>query len=78
MVAAERISASMVRIVVGGDGLRAFTPSEHADSYVKLVFLPASAASARPLLDDGRVDLDAIAATLPSGDQVRRRRSNRF
>lgn len=63
----------MVRVVIGGDGMRAFTPSEHADSYVKLVFLPPSAGSARPLLDDGRVDLDAISGALPAGDQLRRR-----
>ncbi|WP_242448367.1 siderophore-interacting protein [Cellulomonas sp. WB94] len=73
VVAAERISASMVRVVVGGDGMRDFAPSEHADSYVKLVFLPPSAGDARPLLDDGRVDLDAITATLAPGDQLRRR-----
>jgi NADPH-dependent ferric siderophore reductase len=73
VVRTERISASMVRVIVGGDGMRAFTPSEHADSYVKLVFLPPSAGPTRPLLDDGRVDLDPIAATLPPGDQPRRR-----
>ncbi|WP_366451620.1 siderophore-interacting protein [Cellulomonas sp.] len=73
VVAAERISASMVRVVIGGDGMRAFAPSEHADSYVKLVFLPPSAGSARPLLDDGRVDLDAITGALPPGERLRRR-----
>jgi NADPH-dependent ferric siderophore reductase len=73
VVRTERLSASMVRVVVGGDGMSAFAPSVHADSYVKLVFLPDSAGSARPLLDDGRVDLDAIVATLPPGDQLRRR-----
>lgn len=73
VVRTERLSASMVRVVVGGDGMSAFAPSEHADSYVKLVFLPPSAGSARPLLDDGRVDLDAITGALPPGDQLRRR-----
>ncbi|HEX7805958.1 MAG TPA: siderophore-interacting protein [Cellulomonas sp.] len=73
VVAVERIGASMVRVVIGGAGMRSFVPSEHADSYVKLVFLPPSAGDGRPLLEDGRVDLDAIAATLPSGDQLRRR-----
>lgn len=73
VVRTERLSASMVRVVVGGDGLSAFAPSVHADSYVKLVFLPPSAGSARPLLDDGRVDLDAITGALPPGDQLRRR-----
>lgn len=73
VVRTERLSASMVRVVVGGDGMSAFAPSEHADSYVKLVFLPDSAGSARPLLDDGRVDLDAITGALPPGDQLRRR-----
>jgi NADPH-dependent ferric siderophore reductase len=46
VVSTERLSASMVRVVVGGDGMRAFAPSEHADSYVKLVFLPPSASMA--------------------------------
>lgn len=73
VVRTERISASMVRVVVGGDGMRAFAPSEHADSYVKVVFLPPSADPARPLLDDGRVDLDSIGAALRPGDQLHRR-----
>ncbi|MGV8978150.1 MAG: siderophore-interacting protein [Cellulomonas sp.] len=73
VVAVERISASMVRVVVGGDGMRGFAPSEHADSYVKLVFLPPSAGGSRPLLGDGRVDLDTITAALPPGERLRRR-----
>lgn len=32
------VSRSMLRVVLGGPGLAAFTPNAHADQYVKLVF----------------------------------------
>jgi len=34
----ERISPHMIRVIVGGDGLRDFTPSAATDTYVKVVF----------------------------------------
>ncbi|WP_028050879.1 siderophore-interacting protein [Cellulomonas sp. URHD0024] len=71
VVRTEQISATMVRVVVGGPGLAAFEPSPHADSYVKVVFLPAGAP--RPLRSDGRLDLDAVRAALPPTDQPRQR-----
>lgn len=64
VVRAERLTPGLVRIVVGGPGLAVFTPSPHADSYVKLMFLPAGE---RPLQDDGRLDIEAVRAALPEG-----------
>ncbi len=67
----EQLSATMVRVVVGGPGLAAFEPSPHADSYVKVVFLPDG--TDRPMRDDGRLDLEAVRATLPPESQPRQR-----
>lgn len=58
----ERLTPNLVRVVLGGPGLAPFTPDEHADSYVKLLFLPAGP---RPLGPDGRLDLEAVQAALP-------------
>ncbi|MET0788755.1 MAG: siderophore-interacting protein [Cellulomonas sp.] len=71
VVRTERIAATMVRVVVGGPGLASFEPSPHADSYVKVVFLPAG--TPRPRRDDGRLDLDAVRAALPPEQQPRQR-----
>ncbi len=65
VVRAERLSASMVRVVLGGPGLATFRPSLCADSYVKAVFLPPQAPDDLPLDADGRVDLDALRDVLP-------------
>src|SRR6188508_2327132 len=71
VVRTERLAETMVRVVVGGAGLAAFQPSPHADSYVKVVFLPAG--TARPVRADGRLDLDAVRASLPPEQQPRQR-----
>lgn len=71
VVRTDRIAATMVRVVVGGPGLAAFEPSPHADSYVKVLFLPAG--TGRPRREDGRLDLDAVRATLPPEAQPRQR-----
>ena len=71
VVRTERIAATMVRVVVGGPGLDAFEPSAHADSYVKVLFLPDGAP--RPLREDGRLDLEAVRAALPPEQQPRQR-----
>jgi NADPH-dependent ferric siderophore reductase len=45
----------MVRVVLGGNGFDTFRPSEYADSYVKIVFIPHAvdvAALKRPLTID--------------------------
>jgi NADPH-dependent ferric siderophore reductase len=64
VVRTERLAPPLVRVVVGGPGMAVFAPSPCADSYVKLVFLPAGE---RPLLPDGRLDIDAVRAALPDG-----------
>ena len=74
VVRTHRLSASMVRVVLGGPGLTGFRPSSCADSYVKAVFLPGDVAPAdRPLDREGRVDLEALRATLPPDRQPRLR-----
>lgn len=67
------LTPDLVRVVVGGPGMRAFEPSPHADAYVKLVLLPEAAGAARPRRPDGRLDLDAVRAALPADDQPRLR-----
>jgi len=69
----ERLTPAMVRLVLGGVGLSSFVPSPHADSYVKLVFLPEGSAGELPLAADGRVDLDAVRASSPADQQPRLR-----
>jgi NADPH-dependent ferric siderophore reductase len=69
----ERLTRSMVRVVLGGPGLATFVPSPYADSYVKAVFLPDSAPDDLPLDADGRVDLGAVRAVLPADEQPRLR-----
>jgi NADPH-dependent ferric siderophore reductase len=65
----EQLSASFVRVVVGG--LSTFEPSPHADSYVKVVMLPPGVD--RPTDAEGRLDLDAVRAALPADDPPRLR-----
>lgn len=61
----ERLSASLVRVVVGGDGLSTFEPSPFTDSYVKVVFVDPRVPRPLPRTDDGRVDLDAVRDASP-------------
>jgi NADPH-dependent ferric siderophore reductase len=61
----ERLSASMTRVVVGGETLAAFAASPCADSYVKVVFVHPDAPRPLPRTDDDRVDLEAVRASLP-------------
>ena len=69
----ERLSASLVRVVVGGPGLDSFEPSPCADSYVKAVFVHEDAPRPFPLTDDGRVDLETVAESLPREQSPRMR-----
>src|SRR6218665_990626 len=71
VVGAETLWGRMVRVVVGGPGLASFEPSPHADSYVKVVYLPSG--TGRPLRTDGRLDLEAVRAALPPDQQPRQR-----
>jgi len=68
----EQLTPSMTRVVVGGEGLRGFDASAHADSYVKVLFVHPAAP--RPLpraerdggeVDPHRVDVDAVRDSLP-------------
>lgn len=49
VVFVQRLTPHLIRIVLGGEGLSAFTVSgEHTDHYVKLLFPPHGAAYAHP------------------------------
>jgi NADPH-dependent ferric siderophore reductase len=63
----------MVRLVVGGPGLAAFEPSPFADSYVKVVFVPAGVPRPLPRDANDRVDLEAVRAALPPEQSPRMR-----
>ncbi len=56
----ERISPSMIRVVLGGGELEHFATPTYTDSYVKLVFLAKGVSYQRPL------DMNAIRAELPA------------
>lgn len=59
---AEWLSASMVRVVLHGDGLAGFPGPSFSDAYVKLVFLSPEVLARLPA---GPLDLDALRSTLP-------------
>ncbi|MDJ0381642.1 siderophore-interacting protein [Streptomyces sp. G-G2] len=60
MVRTERLSAHMVRVVLGGEGLAArFTVGEFTDHYVKVLFAPEGAVYSEPW------DLEEIRASQP-------------
>ncbi|MBM9468059.1 siderophore-interacting protein [Nakamurella leprariae] len=58
----ERITPSMVRVVLGGPGLADFPGAEHADAYVKLVIPRPGVELPRPL------DLQEFRRTRPTED----------
>ncbi|WP_029088724.1 siderophore-interacting protein [Brevibacterium album] len=62
VVSRERISPSLVRLVVGGDGFDSFAPSESTDSYVKIVFAKPELGLTPPY------DLAALRETLAPED----------
>lgn len=43
VVRTEQLTSRMVRVVLGGEGLAGFTPTEFTDQYVNALFLPAGA-----------------------------------
>lgn len=55
----ERLSPHMIRVVLGGPGLAAFTDNDYTDHYVKLQFPPEGATYPQPL------DLEWIRENLP-------------
>ncbi len=60
VVRTERLSPSMVRVVLGGDGLAAFEPSACSDSYVKVVFVHPDVPRPFGRTEDGRVAIDDL------------------
>lgn len=67
----QRVAEQLVRVVLGGPGVRVVDAPTHADSYVKVVFVPPHVLAATTERPDGRVDLDALRASLPPEDQPR-------
>lgn len=63
----QQLSPSMVRVVLGGEGLAGFAPNEYSDAYVKLVFLRPGVTYPSPL------DLTAIRQQLPASDWPQQR-----
>ena len=61
----EQLTPSMTRVVVGGEGLRGFDASAHADSYVKVLFVHPDAPRPLPRADQHLVDVDAVRDSLP-------------
>ncbi|MFG2643891.1 siderophore-interacting protein [Streptomyces sp. NPDC048370] len=59
VVRTERITPHMVRVVLGGDGLDAFSVGEYADHYVKLLFAPEGVSYPEPF------DMERIRAEFP-------------
>ena len=69
----ERLTPSMTRVVVGGEGLAGFDATDHCDSYVKVVFVHPDAPRPLPRVDH-RVDVDEVRDSLPP-EQAPRMRS---
>ncbi|MER5733331.1 siderophore-interacting protein [Streptomyces sp. NPDC002138] len=68
VVRTERLSAHMVRVILGGEGLAArFTVGDFTDHYVKILFAPEDVTYAEPW------DLEAIRATHPREHWPRQR-----
>ncbi|KOG45594.1 MULTISPECIES: siderophore-interacting protein [Streptomyces] len=67
VVRTERLSPHMVRIVLGGEGLREFGVGEYTDHYVKLLFAPAGITYPAPW------DLEQIRADFPRAQWPRQR-----
>ena len=67
----ERLTPSMVRVVLGGDGLDDFAMTPWTDAYVNLLFLPAQAPYSVPFdLAEAR-SLDRDAWPVPRRFSVR-------
>jgi NADPH-dependent ferric siderophore reductase len=68
VISTERVTANMIRLVLGGEGLEGFAAGEFTDHYVKLQVPPPGAGYAAPF------DVEDIKARLPQ-DQWPRTRS---
>jgi NADPH-dependent ferric siderophore reductase len=67
-----RLTPSLVRIVLGGDGLAGYTPSEFTDQYVNALFIPDGAPYEVPF------DLDAARLAPPEHRPLGRRYTIRW
>lgn len=67
VVEVRRLTPSMVRIVLGGDGLEDFTPIPFTDQYVNALFLPEGSPWTVPF------DVEEARAGAPEGRPVGRR-----
>ena len=56
VIETQRLSPTMVRVILGGEGLEGYTPAPHTDQYVNALFIPDGAPYAVPF------DLDAARA----------------
>ncbi|MGH1503262.1 MAG: siderophore-interacting protein [Acidimicrobiales bacterium] len=71
VVSVERRSPSMVRIVLGGEGLDAFEPSAFTDSYVNCLFLPDDSPLVVPFTAEQGKALDPAQRPKPRRFTVR-------
>ncbi|WP_405788300.1 siderophore-interacting protein [Streptomyces sp. NBC_00029] len=67
VVRTERLSPHMVRLVLGGEGLRDFGVGDYTDHYVKLLFAPGGVTYPAPW------DLEQIRADFPRAQWPRQR-----
>jgi len=58
----EQLSPTMVRVVLGGDGLAAFTMNEYTDAYVKLIYPRPGVNYPEPF------DMRVVRSSLPQED----------
>jgi len=63
----QRLTPRLIRVVVGGEGLRGFAAGEFTDHYVKLIVPPPGASYRAPF------DQDEVKATLPREEWPRTR-----
>lgn len=68
VIATAWLTPTMVRVILGGDGLASFEPVPYTDAYVNVAFPPVGAPYQAPF------DIDRVRAELPSDLQPARRR----
>ena len=68
VIEVERLTPHMVRVVLGGDGLAEFTPTDFTDQYVNALFVPPGAPYSVPF------DVDAVR----DGEPEHRPRGRRY
>lgn len=71
VISTHRLTPQLWRVVLGGDGLDEFTPSEFADSYVNCFFVPDGAPYTVPFHTDQTHDLPREQRPFPRRLTVR-------